>query len=189
MRRYLFIVPTLCAVAFLSGCQSQVLQMLFEPQEFYNYAVTEGVTCTAPEMIDGDEKTRGYAAGRWIHLNLPTQKAIHRITIRGTNITSFMIYEKLEGEGRWHPIQQVQNNESPVIQMRVSGVVTDAIRIYISGTTDDRKMAGEWDPMRGGVVSKTRLGRAFIHEIEVYGLVSKEEPPSTEVEYDETFDF
>ena len=113
MRRYLFIFPVLCTVALFSGCQSKVLRMLFEPQEFYNYAVTKGVTCTAPEMIDGDEKTRGYAAGRWIHLNLPTQKAIHRITIRGTNITSFMIYEKLEGEGRWRAIQQVQNNESP----------------------------------------------------------------------------
>ena len=177
MRRYLFIFPVLCTVALFSGCQSKVLRMLFEPQEFYNYAVTKGVTCTAPEMIDGDAKTKGYAAGRWIHLNLPTQKAIHRITIRGTNITSCMIYEKLEGEGRWHPIQQVQNNESPVIQMRVSGVVTDAIRVYISGTTEDQKMAGEYDPMRGGVVSKTRLGRAFIHEIEVYGLVSKEGTP------------
>ncbi len=187
MRRYLFIFPVLCAVALFSGCQSKVLQMLFEPQEYYNYAVTEGVTCTAPEMIDGDEKTRGYAAGRWIHLNLPTQKAIHRITIRGTNITSFMIYEKLEGEGRWHPIQQVQNNESPVVQMRVSGVVTDALRIYISGTTEDEKMRGEFDPMHGRVVSRVRLGRAFVHEIEVYGLVSKEGSP--EGHTNETLDF
>ena len=31
------------------------------------------------------------------------------------------------------------DNESPVVKMRVSGVVTDAIRIYISGTTDDKK--------------------------------------------------
>ena len=177
MRRYLFIFPAVCALTVFLGCQSKVLQMLFEPQEFYNYAVTEGVTCTSPEMIDGDVQTRGYAAGRWIHLNLPTQRAIHRITIRGTNITSCMIYEKLEGEGRWRPIQQVQNNESPVIERRVSGVVTDAIRIYVSGTTDDEKKAGEYDPRRGAIISKIALGRAFVHEVEVYGLVSKEGSP------------
>ena len=86
MRRYILIFPVLCAAALFFGCQSKVLQMLIEPQEYYNYAVTEGVTCTSPEMIDGDVKTRGYADGRWIHLNLPTRKAIHRITIRGTRL-------------------------------------------------------------------------------------------------------
>lgn len=174
MRRYLYILSALYAVAAFSGCQSKVVQMLFEPQEFYNYAVTEGVTCTSPEMIDGDVQTKGYADGRWIHLNLPTQKAIHRITIRGTNIINCMIYEKLEGEGHWRAILQVQNNDSPVIEARVSGVVTDTIRIYISGTTEDEKKAGEWDPRRGGIVAYTVLGKAFIHELEVYGFVSKE---------------
>ena len=174
MRRYFSISIMFLAIVLLSGCQSKVLQMVFEPQEFYNYAVTEGVTCTAPEMIDGDVKTRGYADGRWIHLNLPTQKAIHRITINGTNIINAMVYEKLEGEGRWRAIMQIQNNESPVVKMQVSGVVTDAIRIYISGTTDDEKKASQYDPRRGAIVPQIKLGRAFIHELEVYGLVSKE---------------
>ncbi len=174
MRRYLYIFFALCAVIAFSGCQSKVLQMIFEPQELYNYAVTEGVTCTSPEMIDGDVQTKGYADGRWIHLNLPAQKAIHRIAIRGTNIINCMIYEKLEGEGHWRAILQVQNNDSPVIEARVSGVVTDTIRIYISGTTEDEKKAGEWDPRRGGIVAYTVLGKAFIHELEVYGFVSKE---------------
>ncbi|MCY3743206.1 MAG: hypothetical protein OXH00_19485 [Candidatus Poribacteria bacterium] len=174
MRHYILIFLLLCAAALFCGCQSKVLQMLIEPQELYNYAVTEGVTCTAPEMIDGDVKTRGYADGRWIHLNLPTQKAIHRITINGTNIINAMIYEKLEGEGRWRAIMQIQNNESPVIKMRFSAVVTDAIRIYISGTTDDEKGPNQYDPRRGEVVPQIKLGRAFIHEFEVYGFVSKE---------------
>lgn len=174
MRRYLLILPALFAVTIVLGCQSKVLQMIFEPQELYNYAVTEGVTCTSPEMIDGDVQTKGYADGRWIHLNLPTQKAIHRIALRGTNIINCMIYEKLEGEGHWRAILQVQNNDSPVIEARVSGVVTDTIRIYISGTTEDKKKAGEWDPRRGGIVAYTVLGKAFIHELEVYGFVSKE---------------
>ena len=179
MRRYLYILPALCAVAVFLGCQSKVLQMIIEPQELYNYAVTEGVTCTSPEMIDGDVQTKGYADGRWIHLNLPKQKAIHRIAIRGTNIINCMIYEKLEGEGRWRAILQVQNNDSPVIEARISGVVTDTIRIYISGTTEDKKKAGEWDPRRGGIVAYTVLGKAFIHELEVYGFVSKEKSEVT----------
>ena len=173
MRRYFFIFILFLVIVLLSGCQSKALRMLIEPQELYNYAVTEGVTCTAPEMIDGDVKTRGYADGRWIHLNLPTQKAIHRLTINGTNIINAMVYEKLEGEGRWRAILQIQNNESPVIKTRFSGVVTDAIRIYISGTTDDEKKASQYDPRRGAIVPQIKLGRAFIHELEVYGFVSK----------------
>ena len=177
MRRYVLIFPVLCTAVLFFGCQSKVLQMLIEPQEFHNYAVTEGVTCSSPEMIDGDVKTKGYAQGRWIHLNFPTRKAIHRITIRGTNITRALIYKKLEGEGRWHAIQQIEYNESPVIDRRISGVVTDAIRIYISGTTDDEKKASQYDPRRGEIVPQIKLGRAFAHEIEVYGFVSKEGSP------------
>ena len=173
MHRYVFIFTSFCAVVLFPGCQSKALQMLIEPQELYNYAVTEGVTCTAPEMIDGDVKTRGYADGRWIHLNLPTQKAIHRITLNGTNIINAMIYEKLEGEGRWRAIMQIQNNESPIIKMRINAVVTDAIRIYVSGTTDDEKQASRYDPRRGAIVPQIKLGRPFIHELEVYGFVSK----------------
>ena len=174
MRHYILIFLLLCAAVLFCGCQSKVLQVLIEPQEYYNYAVTEGVTCTAPEMIDGDVKTRGYADGRWIYLTLPTRKAIHRITIRGTNIINAMIYQKLDGEGRWKAILQIQNNESPVIQTRVNGVVTEAIRIYISGTTDDEKKASQYDPRRGTIVPQIKLGRAFAHELEVYGFVSKE---------------
>ena len=74
MKRYLSIFTVFCAVTLSAGCQSKALQMLIEPQELYNYAAMEGVTCTSPEMIDGDVKTKGYADGRWIHLNLPTQK-------------------------------------------------------------------------------------------------------------------
>ncbi len=172
MQHYFLIL--ICAAGLFCGCQSKALQMLIEPQEFYNYSVTEGVTCTSPEMIDGDVKTKGYADGRWIHLNLPTRKAIHRIIINGTNIINAMIYEKLEGEGRWRAFMQIQNNESPIIKMRVSGVATEAIRIYISGTTDDEKKASEYDPRRGAIVPQIKLGRAFIHELEVYGFVSKQ---------------
>ena len=58
MRRYLSISTVFCAVVLFSGCQSKALQMLIEPQELFNYALTEGVTCTSSEMIDGDLETR-----------------------------------------------------------------------------------------------------------------------------------
>ena len=54
MRRYFSISIMFLAIVLLSGCQSKVLQMVFEPQELYNYAVTEGVTCTSP----GDDRWR-----------------------------------------------------------------------------------------------------------------------------------
>ena len=59
------------------------------------------------------------------------------------------------------------------LKCAISAVVTDAIRIYISGTTDDKKAANRFDPRRGTIVPQIKLGRAFIHELEVYGLVSK----------------
>ena len=123
-------------------------------------------------MIDGDVKTKGYAAGQWIHLTLPSRKPIHRIVLRGTNITRAIIYEKLEGEGRWRGIQEIEYNESPVIDRRVSGIATDAIRIYISGTADDEKRAGQYDPRYDAIVPQIKLGSPFIYELAVYGFVS-----------------
>ena len=63
MRHYLIILLSLCVIILFSGCQSQALRALIKPQEWTNYAITEGVTCTDPAMIDGDAKTRGVC--RW----------------------------------------------------------------------------------------------------------------------------
>ena len=174
MRHYLIILSLLCAIIPFSGCQSQALRALIEPQEWTNYAITEGVTCTDPSMIDGDLKTRGYADGRWIHITLPTRKPIHRIVIHGTNIRDAMVYQKLQGNGRWRAIQQVKNNRGPAIEMRMS-VVTEALRVYISGTADDKQRARKFSEHYNAMVPQIQLGRAYAHEIEVYGFVSKEE--------------
>lgn len=176
MRHYLIILLSLCAIVLFSGCQSQALRALIEPQEWTNYAITEGVTCTDPAMIDGDAKTRGYADGRWIHITLPTRKPIHRIVIRGTNIRDAMLYQKLQGNGRWRAILQVQNNRGPAIEMRTS-VVTEALRVYISGTADDKQGARRFSERHNAMVRPIQLGRAYAHEIEVYGFVSKEVQP------------
>ena len=120
MKRYLYILLLICACVIVLGCQSKAFQMLIEPQEWENLSVADGVTCTAPEMIDGNLKTVGYAKGRWIHLTLPTRKTIHRIIIRGTNITDAILYKQLEGDGRWQAILVVHNNRGNAIEMRRS---------------------------------------------------------------------
>ena len=173
MARYLYILGLICTYIIISGCQSKALQMIIEPQEWENLAVAEGVTCTAPEMIDGDLKTVGYAEGGWIHLKLPTRKAIHRIVLRGTNITDAIVYQKIEGNQRWPAILQIQNNRSNVIQMRRS-FVTEALRIYVSGTMEDKRQPPLLSPRHDLIVRHKGLGKPFIQEIEVYGFASKD---------------
>ncbi len=177
MQRYFFIFLGISAIVVFHGCQSKVLRTLFEPQEWKNYALMEGVICTEPAMIDGDLKTVGHADGRWIHIYLPSIMPIHRIVIRGTNITDAMVYRKLQGDGRWQAILQIQNNGEPAIEMRMS-TVTEALRIYVSGTADDSPTAGKYSPRYGAVVPQIKLGSAFAQEIEVYGFVSAGEKTS-----------
>lgn len=173
MQRYSLSVALLGMAALFLACQSKALQMIIEPQELHNYTATEKVTCTSPKMIDGDVKTRGYVDGRWIYVTLPDRKAVHRLIFRKTNITDAVVYQKLEGEKRWRLIQRIWDNQSPVIDLRLH-IVTEGLRIYISGTTDDKRKPPQYDPKRGEFRRQTTLGRAFAHEIEIYGLVSKE---------------
>ena len=147
--------------------------MLIEPQEWENLAVAEGVTCNSPEMIDGNLKTVGSVKGRWINVTLPTRKTIHRIVIRGTNITDAVVYQKQQGNKLWQAVLQVENNRGPTIEMRRS-IVTQALRIYVSGTTDDKRKAPQYSARYGTVVPHVALGKPFAQEIELYGFVSKE---------------
>ncbi len=173
MTRNLHILMLICICVIISGCQSKALQMIIEPQESINLAVADGVTCTASEMIDGNLKTVGYTEDRWIHLELPKKKAIHKIIIRGTNITDAIVYKKIEGEQRWPAILQIKNNRSNVIQMR-RNFVTQALRIYVSGTKDDIRKAPLQSPRYDLIVQRKELGKPFIQEIEVYGFVTKD---------------
>lgn len=155
------------------GCQSKAFQMLIEPQEWENLATTKGAKCNVPEMIDGDLKTVGYANSRWLHVALPVKKTIHRIVIRGTNITDAVVYKQLEGDGRWQGIMEVRNNRGPDIEMKMS-IVTQALRIYVSGTTDDKRKAPQFSFRQGSGLSRKELGRPFAKELEVYGFISKD---------------
>lgn len=173
MKRYLYFLLLLCVCVVGLGCQSKAFQMLIEPQEWENLAVAEGVTCTSPEMIDGNLKTVGYVKGRWIHLTLPTRKSIHRIVIRGTNITDAILYRQLEGDGRWQALLEVHNNRGNAIEMRRS-ILAQSLRIYIGGTSDDKRVASQYSPLYGRIMPRKALGKPFAQEIEVYGLISKD---------------
>lgn len=174
MNRYLYISLSVCLIGFLFGCQSKAFQMLLEPQEWENLAVKEGVTCSTPEMIDGDVKTVGYAEGRWININLPTRKTVHRIVIRGTNITDAVLYYQLPGNERWQAFLGVENHNGSVIEMRTSTVL-QAIRIFVSGTKNDKRKAPQYSLKYGGITPQKALGKPFAHEIELYGFVSKDD--------------
>ncbi|MCE2403165.1 hypothetical protein J4G08_20095 [Candidatus Poribacteria bacterium] len=173
MKRYLYILLLICACVIVLGCQSKAFQMLIEPQEWENLSVADGVTCTAPEMIDGNLKTVGYAKGRWIHLTLLTRKTIHRIIIRGTNITDAILYKQLEGDGRWQAILEVHNNRGNAIEMRRS-IVAQSLRIFVGGTSEDKRRVPQYSHLHGGIVQRKALSKPFAQEIEVYGLISKD---------------
>ena len=60
-------------------------------------------------------------------------------------VLSDIVYESLGGEGNWRKIEQIKNNDEPTIDMRVS-VITDSIRFRVGGTSDDKRIAGQYDP-------------------------------------------
>lgn len=173
MKRYFYIPMVFCICVMAIGCQSKALQMIFEPQEWDNLAVAEGVTCNSPKMIDGNHKTVGYAEGRWINLTLPERKAIHRIIIRGTNITDAVVYQQIQGGRKWQAILEIKNNRGPAIEARMS-TVTKALRIYVSATSDDARQPPQFSQKHGGIVARKALGKVYAKEVEVYGFKSKD---------------
>ena len=172
MKLYAYIPILFCVFMIVSGCQSKALQAIFAAQEWENLAVAEGVTCNVPEMIDGNLKTVGFADGRLINLTLPKRQTIHRIVIRGTNITDAIIYQQIQGERKWQAILEIKNNRGPAIEARLSSV-TQALRIFVSGTADDARLPPQFSPRYGEIVSRRAIAKAYAKEIEIYGFKSK----------------
>ena len=83
------------------------------------------------------------------------------------------MYQKQQGDKLWQAVLQVENNRGPVIEMRRS-IVTQALRIYVSGTSDDKRKAPQYSVRYGAVVPHVALGKPFAQEIEIYGFVSKD---------------
>ena len=167
------LVSILFSIVGLLGCQSKAIQMLIEPQEWENLSIGRGVICSSLEMIDGDLKSVGYASGRRIDITLPTQRTIHKIRIRGTNISNAVVYHQLKGNKRWQALLEIKNNVGPDIEMRL-GKVVQALRIFVTGTQDDKRKAPQYSPRYGGIIPRRALGKPYIHELELYGLKSKE---------------
>lgn len=154
------------------GCQASMLNSLVTQQEWSeNYALLDGVTCTSSLMIDGDLETVG-RTGHWILVTLPTRKPIHRIVIKGTNIEDVIVYEGLGSEGNWRKIKQVKNNKQPTIDIRVR-TVTNTIRLRVGGTSEDKRVAGTYDPHYNAITGRLQRGRPFAQEIELYGFADK----------------
>ena len=52
-------------------------------------------------------------------------------------------------------------------------IVTQALHIYVSGTTDDKRKAPQYSARYGAIVPHVALGKPFAQEIEVYGICIK----------------
>lgn len=150
-----------------------------------DYALMDGVTATAPEMIDGDLKTsaktsfpEGASASMYgssppseAIITLPEKKSIYRIVIYSPNLKTFDILSD-KGNNNWETIKEVKSVQQSPVDVRVS-TTTDKIRIRVKTTTDDAEL-GRRDRARswGG----RRIGRqrapAIIEEIELYGYAT-----------------
>jgi len=156
-----------------------------------NYALMDGATATAPEMIDDDLKTSGKsappAAGERSRdiasvseavVTLPEKRSIYKVVIHSSNLKTFDLMAD-KGGNNWEKIKEVKSVPSRPIELRVS-TVTNKIKVRVKATTDDAKVGRERRSRAGGGGRRGR-GRApaDISEIEVYGYASSEQAAST----------
>ncbi|MGQ9609342.1 MAG: hypothetical protein ACUVWN_08570 [bacterium] len=151
------------------GCST-----LFVPQQLSeNYALMPGVECDAPEAVDGDLNT--ISNNTRIHISFPEKKSIRRIIIHSPNISNFIIYENLGGEGQWKIIKSFKGNTQTRIEVNTQ-VTTDKIRIFITDTTGVKYVGPGVAKDKNGFYQKVDAQldtRPQIQEIEIYGLVNK----------------
>ena len=178
----------------LSSCRlAELVSTVFAAQEWsQNYALMEGVTCSAQEMIDGDIKTFG-SSGHQIRINLPQRKTIHRLVFRQTNIQDLTLYidRNNDDENDWMKWEQIDANRESTIEIR-KVFNAQRIRILIGATSDDQRIAEEFTfntHSRVGIHRRTvERGKPFVHEIELYGFEVKESSRvETQVEHDGLF--
>lgn len=67
---------------------------------------------------------------------------------------------------------EIKNNRRTAIDARLSSV-TQALRIFVSGTADDARQPPQFSPRYGGIVSRRAIGKAYAKEVEIYGFKSK----------------
>ncbi len=168
------------------SCSSNLGQKLFKEQEWSeNYALEDGVRCTAPEAIDGDLNTAGKALfpegvyGRPVVgafpnaelvVTLPNKKTISKIVIYSDDLSDFRVMASAggrEGQENWKLIKEFSNNSQKEIVIRTS-INTDKILIRARGkapleTTESVRVLG-------GIVTSRKVTEPEIKEIELYGF-------------------
>ncbi len=163
-REFIFFI----LLTFLSvGCNT-----LFAPQELSeNYAAMPGVQSDSPEVVDGDLNT--VSDNTRIHITLPEKKSIRKIVIYSPNISNFIIYESIGGEGAWRVIKSVKGNKLAKIEIPAQ-VTTNAIRMFITDTRGVKfAEPGEVKDVDGDINEFSQQVNVppQIQEIELYGLV------------------
>ena len=186
-----FVLHIIASISLFSSCRlSELTSTVFSAQEWsQNYALTEGVTCSAQEMIDGDIKTVG-SSGYQVRINLPERKTIHRLVFRQTNIQDLTLYidRNNDDENDWMKWEQIDSNRESTFEIR-KVFNAQRIRILIGATSDDQRIAEKFTHSRTGIHRQTvKRGAPFVHEIELYGFEVKDSPPvETQAEKDELF--
>lgn len=163
----IYIVLFSLIISLLIGCST-----IFVPQELSeNYATMPGVISDAPEAIDGDLNT--ISSNNRIHITLPEKKSIRKIIIHSPNISNFIIYQSIGGEGEWRIIKSIKGNTQTKIEIPTQ-VTTDAIRMFITDTKGIRFAdPGEIKDVDGNpnIFSRQVNVPPQIQEIELYGLI------------------
>lgn len=173
-----FILVSIC----FAGCGSPLFETLFQEQDWSeNYALAEGTTCTAIEMIDGDMNTEGMTVfperiqGRTIYgafpsaeaeVVLPEKKSIYKIVIHSEELSSFKVLASIGEKDEWKLLKEFEKNMEKEIVIRTS-VVTDKIKIRARGKSThggtQRALA------HGGVTTVRSISEPAIQEVELYG--------------------
>jgi hypothetical protein len=168
MLRYEFIALFL-SVFICVGCST-----LFVPQQLSeNYALTPGVVCNAPGVVDGNLNTA--SSEKRIVISLPEKKSISKIVVHSPNVSNFIVYEFLGNEGQWKIIESVKGNKLPKVVIDTH-VITDKLRFFITDTRGvDFADPGTMRDEDGLINMFSRRVDATpqVQEIEIYGLVDK----------------
>lgn len=166
-----YIILIVLPIVLLSGCSSMfVSQQLSE-----NYVTSQDVKSDSPEAIDGNLNT--ISNNTRIHIYLPEKKSIRKIVIHSPNISNFILYESIGGEGQWRVIKSIRGNKQNPIEIPTQ-VTTNAIRIFITDTKAGRFAdPGALKDVDGNVNIFSRKVDALpqIQEIELYGLIDSSE--------------
>ena len=174
----------------LAACQGQMFQKVFQEQEWSeNYALAEGVECTAMEMIDGDLDTAGKALfpervynrsgaissfpSATVVVTLLEKKSIRKIVIHSEELKSFEVLASMGERDDWKLIEEYSNNTEQEVVIKTS-VVTDKIKIVAKGLRKHAGVSTEVDRGRARTFRTTNISEPEIQEIELYGYKEKE---------------